>query len=159
MYERVDATVCAFVTALVSDVNQCNFMSINRLRHNNALLPLTLKAPITTIVVCFVICLWFEKSFLQNSADPDQFDLGPHCLLVCKNKFEKFAKIFSRRHKQTTFLDAVFLGALRVNAVEKFKFEGDWIQLSDIPPNFTREITFMTSCLISYKLCTFRNEV
>ena len=26
--------------------------------------PLTLKAPVTTIVVCFVICLWFQKSFL-----------------------------------------------------------------------------------------------
>ena len=33
---------------------------------------------------------------------------------VCKNRFEKSARIFSRRHKQTTFLDAVFLGALRV---------------------------------------------
>ena len=32
-----------------------------------------------------------------------------------KNSFEKFARIFSRRHKQTTFSDAVFLGALRVN--------------------------------------------
>ena len=32
------------------------------------LLPLllTLKLPITAIVVCFVICLWFEKSFLQT---------------------------------------------------------------------------------------------
>ena len=33
---------------------------------------------------------------------------------VCKNRFEKSARIFSRRHKQTTFSDAVFLGALRV---------------------------------------------
>ena len=32
-----------------------------------------------------------------------------------KNSFEKFARIFSRRHKQTTFSDRVFLGALRVN--------------------------------------------
>ena len=31
-----------------------------------------------------------------------------------KNRFEKFARIFSRRNKQTTFSDAVFLGALRV---------------------------------------------
>ena len=52
--------------------------------------------------------------------DPDQTaplgasDLGPHCLPVCKNRFEKFARIFSRRHKQTTFSDADFLGALRV---------------------------------------------
>ena len=35
--------------------------------------------------------------------------------LYAKIRFEKFAKIFSRRHKQTTFSDAGFLGALRVN--------------------------------------------
>ena len=48
--------------------------------------------------------------------DPDQgqSDQGPHCLPVCKNRFEKSARIFSRQHKQTTFSDAVFLGALRV---------------------------------------------
>ena len=44
----------------------------------------------------------------------EQSDLGPHCLPVCKTRFEKSARIFSRRHKQTTFSDAVFLGALRV---------------------------------------------
>ena len=44
-----------------------------------------------------------------NNVDPDQeqSDLGPHVLSVCKNRFEKFARIFSRRHKQTTFLDVV----------------------------------------------------
>ena len=47
----------------------------------------------------------------------EQSDQGPHCLPVCKNRFEKSARIFSRRHKQTTFSDAVFLGALRVNSV------------------------------------------
>ena len=31
-----------------------------------------------------------------------------------KNSFEKFARIFSRRHKQMIFSDADFLGALRV---------------------------------------------
>ena len=41
--------------------------------------------------------------------------MGPHCFPVCKNRLEKSARIFSRRHKQTTFSDAVFLGALRVN--------------------------------------------
>ena len=48
--------------------------------------------------------------------DPDQTapDLGPHYLPVCKNRFEKFARIFNRRHKQTTFSDAGFLGILRV---------------------------------------------
>ena len=54
------------------------------------------------------------KVIFANSVDPDQqSDLGPHCLLVCKNRFEKFARIFSRRHKQMTFSDAGFLGVLR----------------------------------------------
>ena len=42
--------------------------------------------------------------------------------IVCryaKNRFEKFARIFSRRRKQTTFSDAVFLGPLRVK-ISKF---------------------------------------
>ena len=54
-----------------------------------------------------------------------QSDLGPHCLPVCKNKFEKFARIFSRQHKQMTFSDVGFLGVLRVNfnqKVPKFYF-------------------------------------
>ena len=46
--------------------------------------------------------------------DPDQTDQDPRCLAVCKNRFEKIARIFSRRHKQTTFSDAGFLGILRV---------------------------------------------
>ena len=32
-------------------------------------------------------------------------------------RFEKFARIFSRRHKQPTFADAGFLGILRVNFI------------------------------------------
>ena len=44
-------------------------------------------------------------------------DLGPHCLPVCKNRFEKFARIFSRRHKQTTFSGAGFLCSLRVKVL------------------------------------------
>ena len=44
----------------------------------------------------------------------EQSDLGPYCLPVCKNRFEKFARIFSRRHIQTIFSDAGFLGILRV---------------------------------------------
>ena len=35
-----------------------------------------------------------------------------------KNSFEKFARIFNRRHKQTAFSDAVFLGTLRVKGTE-----------------------------------------
>ena len=47
--------------------------------------------------------------------DPEeQSDQGPDCLPVCKNRFEKFTRMFSRRHKQTTFSDAGFLGILRV---------------------------------------------
>ena len=63
------------------------------------------------------------KVIAANSVDPDQeqSDLGPHCLPVCKNRFEKFARIFSRRHKQTTFSDAGFLGALRVNSFSKWQ--------------------------------------
>ena len=49
---------------------------------------------------------------VANSVDPDQ--TAPHCLPVCKNRFEKFARIFNRGHKQTTFSDADFLGILRV---------------------------------------------
>ena len=63
----------------------------------------------------------------------EQSDLGPHCLPVCKNRFEKFARIFSRRHKQTTFSDAGFFGALRVNVVfmeRKVVNEG---QFTDVP--------------------------
>ena len=36
--------------------------------------------------------------------------------LYAKCKFEKFARRCSRRHKQTTFSDADFLGALRVKS-------------------------------------------
>ena len=38
--------------------------------------------------------------------------------LYAKCKFEKFARRYSRRLKQTTFSDADFLGALRVNNEE-----------------------------------------
>ena len=55
------------------------------------------------------------KIIFANSVDPDQSDKSPHCLPACKIRFEKFARIFSRRHKQTTFSDAGFLGILKVN--------------------------------------------
>ena len=68
---------------------------------------------------CRLLCrlLVILKVIFANSVDPDQTDQGAHCLPVCKNRFEKSARIFSRRHKQTTFSDVVFLGALRVNIV------------------------------------------
>ena len=50
-------------------------------------------------------------------------DQDPHCLPLCKNMFEKLARIFSRQHKQTTFSDAVFLDVLRVNAFYMWKIE------------------------------------
>ena len=82
---------------------------------------LTLKLPITTN--CHLLChlLVILKVISANSVDPDQTapeeqsDLGPHCLPVCKNRFEKFARIFSRQHKQAIFSDTGFLGILRVN--------------------------------------------
>ena len=53
--------------------------------------------------------------------DPDQTAPFRSSLIrvqtVCryaKNRFEKFARIFSRRHEQKTFSDASFLGILRV---------------------------------------------
>ena len=62
------------------------------------------------------------KVIFANSVDPDQTaPLGPHCLPVCKNRFEKFARILSKEHKQTTVSDAGFLGVLRVKNVEQCK--------------------------------------
>ena len=55
--------------------------------------------------------MWTEIRLLLE----EQSDQGPHCLPVCKNRFEKFARIFSRQHKQMKFLDAGLLGILRVN--------------------------------------------
>ena len=68
------------------------------------------------------------KVNFANSVDSDQeqSDQGPHCLPVCKNRFERFARIFSRRHKQhkqTTFSDAGFLGVLRVGLNIFYFFE------------------------------------
>ena len=75
----------------------------------------TRLTPVTTIVVCFVFCRLFKSHFCKQCGPrSEQSDQGPHCLPVCKNRLEKSARIFSRWHKQTTFSDAVFLGALRV---------------------------------------------
>ena len=57
------------------------------------------------------------KVIFANSVDPDQTaesDQGPHSLPVCKNRFEKYARVISRQHKQMTFSDAGFPGILRV---------------------------------------------
>ena len=44
----------------------------------------------------------------------EQSDQGPQFLPVCKNRFENFARTFSRQHKQMTFSNAGFLGILRI---------------------------------------------
>ena len=64
------------------------------------------------------------KVIFANSVDQDQTApleadwsnlIRVHTVcLYAKNRFEKFARIFSRRHKQTIFSDAGFLGILRV---------------------------------------------
>ena len=64
--------------------------------------------------------------------------------MYSKNRFEKFARIFSRRHKQTTFSGAGFFGILRVKELKLFVI-------------FTREITFVSSCLFFYLSNPFRN--
>ena len=81
-------------------------------------LDVALKAPITT---CRLLCHLpvILKVIFANSVDPDGkgSTKQAHAITlfaVCKNRFEKSARIFSRRHKQTTFSDAVFLGTLRV---------------------------------------------
>ena len=103
------------VASLIGDsfTNKINYLS-------------TLKAPITTIVICFVFCWLLLKVIVANSVDPDQTaPLGAvwsgstlfayTCIcLYAKSMVEKFARRCSRRHKQTTFSDAGFLGILRV---------------------------------------------
>ena len=68
--------------------------------------------PWLTLNSCCLLCHLLEilKVIFANSVDPDQTAYqGPHCLPVCKNRFDKFARIFSRQHKQMTFSDAGFL--------------------------------------------------
>ena len=73
---------------------------------------------------CRLLCLLpvTLKFIAANSVDPRSDCSFKSSLIwvhtVClyaKCKFEKFARRCSRRHKQTTFSDADFLGALRVN--------------------------------------------
>ena len=54
----------------------------------------------------------------DQTAPKEQSDQCPHSLPVCKNRFEKFAGILSRQHKQTTFSDTGFPGILRVKTNE-----------------------------------------
>ena len=71
---------------------------------------LTLKAPITTIVVCFVFCRLLKNSSLQTVWTQirlllqKQADLGPHCLpmqnVSLKSLQEDAADNIRRRHFQ-----------------------------------------------------------
>ena len=72
---------------------------------------------------CHLLCLLLVifKSHFRKQCGPRSDCSFRSSLIwvhtVCryaKNSFERVARIFSRRHKQTTFSDAVFLGALRV---------------------------------------------
>ena len=56
-----------------------------------------------------------KSHFCKQCGPRSDCSSSPHCLPVCKNRFEKFARIFSRRHKQTIFSDAGFLGIFRVS--------------------------------------------
>ena len=60
------------------------------------------------------VCRLLNLPNALHADQTEQSDQGPHNLPVCKNRFAKFARIFSRRHKQTTFSDAIFLGILKV---------------------------------------------
>ena len=80
---------------------------------------LTLKMPNTTIVVCFVFCRLLENSELKNSflqtvwTQIRSILVWIHTVCLFANSmFEKFAGRCNRRHKQTTFSDAGFLGIL-----------------------------------------------
>ena len=58
------------------------------------------------------------KVLFANSVDPDQIApslIRVHTICLYAKMGEKFARIFSRQHKQTTFSDAGFLGILRGN--------------------------------------------
>ena len=69
--------------------------------------------------------------------------------LYAKNRFEKFARIFSRRHKQTTVSDADFLGILRVKVLSKFT--ADNLKLC----HFSEKIRLGISCELSARLIIY----
>ena len=79
----------------------------------------SIKAPITTIVICYVVCRYFKSHCCKQCGPRSDCSCRSSLILVhtvclyAKCKFEKFARRCSRGHK-TTFSDAVFLGTLRV---------------------------------------------
>ena len=113
---------------------------------------LTLKLPITTIVICFVICLWFLQSLFANSVDPDQTAplgavwSGSTLFTSMLNRFEKFARIFSRPHKQTTFSDTVFLAFYWLRVCKKNPYIRD---LQNHKSKWAEAQRFLKGCLYS----------
>ena len=86
------------------------------------MIDITLKLPVTTIVVCFVLqTVWIQIRLLRGAvwSGSTQFAYMQKC-------FGKFARIFSRWHKQMTFSDAGFLGILRVNLRAQRRFRSAW---------------------------------
>ena len=94
------------------------------------------------------------KVIFANSVDPEQSDQGPQCLHVSKLRFEKFTRIFSRRHKQTTFSDQGFLGILRVNRVLRRHFQTqvflEFLRVNRVLVIFTGETFVLASCLLFF---------
>ena len=78
----------------------------------------------------------------------EQSDQGPYCLPVCKNRFEKFARIVRGRHKQTTISDAGFLGILRVKITTLLKFLWKFCGLTLCRDNF-----LVLQCVMIPSLC------
>ena len=87
---------------------------------------LSLKLPITTISSALSSVCDFKSLFCKQCRPRSDCSSRSSLIwvyTVClyeKNRFERFAKIFSRRHKQTTFSDVGFLGVLRVNSLDYF---------------------------------------
>ena len=90
---------------------------------------------------CHLLVIFKVISANSVDSDQEQSDLGQHCLPVCKNRFEKIARIFSRRHKQTTFSDAGFLGILRVKMLDYFLLTFN--ALSKFVENVILEVTLL----------------
>ena len=117
---------------------------------------LTLKLTITTIVVFFVICLWFKfKSHFCKQCGPRSDCSSKSSLInlpVRKNRFEKFARIFSRQHKQT-FLNVGFLGILRVKRECSDQIRTCTIWYGNSPFEYTPKTLFPTARLILFYFC------
>ena len=102
------------------DTLQCRLLNFVKKQISLHESPLTLKAPITTIVVC--VADYFKSHCCKQCGSRSDCSFRSSLIwvhtvcLYAKCKFEKFARRCSRWHKQTTFSDGDFLGALRVNA-------------------------------------------